>query len=42
MLIAAGYAAWRTARWAVIKAFKVLLIAVSQLGSAWRGELPPP
>jgi len=36
------YCAWRVARWTVIRAFKVLLVAVSQLGSAWRGELPPP
>src|SRR5258708_16468402 len=33
------YCAWRTARWITIKAFKVLLIAISQIGAAWRGEL---
>jgi hypothetical protein len=35
------YAAWRTVRRIVIEAFKVLLIAVAQLGAAWRGELRP-
>ena len=30
------YAAWRIARWIVMRAFKVLLIAVSQLSAAWQ------
>jgi hypothetical protein len=34
-----AYCLWRSARWITIKAFKVLLIAISQIGSAWRGEL---
>jgi hypothetical protein len=39
IFIAIGYASWRTARWFAIKAFKVLLIAVSQLGAAWSGQV---
>ena len=36
---AAGYGTWRLARSIVVRSFNVLLLAVSEVGSAWRGEL---
>lgn len=36
---AAGYGAWRLVRFFVIRSFNILLLAVSQIGAAWRGEL---
>lgn len=38
LYFAAGYGAWRFVRYFVIRAFSVLLLAVSQIGAAWRGE----
>ena len=34
------YGAWRLVRFLVIRLFGVLLIAISQIAAAWRGELP--
>jgi hypothetical protein len=34
------YGAWRLFRFLITRLFRVLLIAISQLGAAWRGELP--
>jgi hypothetical protein len=36
---AAGYAAWRLCRFFAVRSFDILLMAVSELGAAWRGEL---
>jgi len=34
------YGAWRLFKLAVLSAFRILLSAVSQVGAAWRGEIP--
>ena len=39
LYFAAGYGAWRLVRFFVIRSFNILLLAVSQVGAAWRGEL---
>jgi hypothetical protein len=39
LYFAAGYGIWRLARSIVVRSFNVLLLAVSEVGSAWRGEL---
>jgi hypothetical protein len=39
LYFAAGYGAWRLVRYFVIRCFNILLLAVSQVGAAWRGEL---
>jgi hypothetical protein len=39
LYFAAGYGAWRLVRHLVIRCFNILLLAVSQMGAAWRGEL---
>lgn len=36
-----AYGAWRLLRIGAVRVFGVLLIAVSQIGAAWRGELRP-
>jgi hypothetical protein len=36
---AAGYGTWRLVRFLVVRSFDILLLAVSQMGAAWRGEL---
>jgi hypothetical protein len=33
------YCAWRLLKFTIMRLFRILLIAASQLGSAWRGEL---
>jgi hypothetical protein len=33
------YCAWRLGKFLVVRLFRVLLVAVAQLGAAWRGEL---
>lgn len=33
------YGAWRLTKYVVVRTFGVLLIAISQIGAAWRGEL---
>ena len=38
---AVGYGAWRLARFIVVRSFDILLLAVSEVGAAWRGELRP-
>ncbi len=35
----AGYGAWRLVRFFVVRSFNILLLAVSQIGAAWRGEI---
>jgi hypothetical protein len=35
------YGAWRLVRLMIVRLFHVLLIAVSQTGAAWRGEVHP-
>jgi hypothetical protein len=39
LYFAAGYGAWRLVRFVAIRSFNRLLLAVSQIGAAWRGEL---
>jgi hypothetical protein len=39
LYFAAGYGFWRLVRFFVIRSFNILLLAVSQIGAAWRGEL---
>ena len=39
LYFAAGYGAWRLVRYFAIRSFNILLLAVSQVGAAWRGEL---
>jgi hypothetical protein len=39
LYFAAGYGAWRLVRFFVVRSFNILLLAISQLGAAWRGEL---
>jgi hypothetical protein len=39
LYFAAGYGAWRLVRFFVVRSFNILLLAVSQIGAAWRGEL---
>jgi hypothetical protein len=39
LYFAAGYGAWRFVRLLVIRSFNILLLAVSQVGVAWRGEI---
>jgi|SRR5271156_6457132 hypothetical protein len=39
LYFAAGYGIWRLVRSVVVRSFDVLLLAVSEVGSAWRGEL---
>jgi hypothetical protein len=39
LYFAAGWGIWRLARFIVVRSFDVLLFAVSEIGSAWRGEL---
>jgi hypothetical protein len=39
LYFAAGYGAWRFVRFFVVRGFSILLLAVSQIGAAWRGEL---
>jgi hypothetical protein len=34
-----GYGAWKLVRFFVVRLFHIVLLAVSQLGAAWRGEL---
>jgi hypothetical protein len=36
--LAAGYGTWRIVRFVVVRSFNILLLAVSQIGAAWRGE----
>jgi len=36
---AAGYGLWRLVRFVIVRAFTLLLLAVSEIGAAWRGEL---
>jgi hypothetical protein len=35
------YGLWRLIKFTVVRTFGVLLIAISQIGAAWRGELRP-
>jgi hypothetical protein len=39
LYFAAGYGIWRLVRAIVVRSFNVLLLAVSEVGAAWRGEL---
>jgi len=39
LYFAAGYGIWRLVRFIVVRSFSVLLLAVSEVGAAWRGEL---
>jgi hypothetical protein len=39
LYFAAGYGIWRLVRFIVVRSFNVLLLAVSEVGAAWRGEL---
>jgi len=39
LYFAAAYGIWRLFRFVVVRSFKVLLLAVSEVGAAWRGEL---
>jgi hypothetical protein len=39
LYFAAGYGIWRIVRFFVIRSFNILLLAVSQVGAAWRGEI---
>jgi hypothetical protein len=39
LYFAAGYGIWRLVRFFVVRSFSILLLAVSQIGAAWRGEL---
>jgi len=39
LFFAVGYGAWRLVRYFVIRCFNILLLAVPQVGAAWRGEL---
>ena len=39
LYFAAGYGAWRLVRFFVVRCFNILLLALSQMGAAWRGEL---
>jgi hypothetical protein len=35
----AGYGLWRLVRFVIVRAFTLLLFAVSEIGAAWRAEL---
>lgn len=39
LYFAVGYGIWRLVRFFVIRSFNVLLLAVAQVGAAWRGEI---
>jgi hypothetical protein len=39
LYFAAGYGVWRLAKFLIIQVFSILLLAVSQVGAAWRGEI---
>jgi hypothetical protein len=39
LYFALGYGTWRLIRFVVFQSFNVLLLAISQMGAAWRGEL---
>jgi hypothetical protein len=39
LYFAVGYGIWRLFRYFFIRCFNVLLLAVSRLGAAWRGEI---
>jgi hypothetical protein len=39
LYFAAGYGIWRLVRFFVVGGFNVVLLAISQMGAAWRGEL---
>jgi hypothetical protein len=39
LYFAAGYGAWRLVRFFVVRSFNILLLAVSQIGAAWRNEM---
>jgi hypothetical protein len=39
LYFAAGYGTWRLVRAMVVRSFNVLLLAVSEVGAAWRGDL---
>jgi hypothetical protein len=38
LYFAAGYGMWRLIRFIGVRSFNVLLLAVSEVGAAWRGE----
>jgi hypothetical protein len=39
LYFAAGYGIWRLVRFFIVRGFNVVLLAISQIGAAWRGEL---